>query len=218
MENGKFIVLEGNDLAGKTTISQLVIKWLSSDHNIEATLTRHPGSTPVGKQLREILKHSPEPINSNAQALLFAADNSLFMDQILGPSIKQGKWIIGDRNNFISSLAYQISSGCSLEELDLIHDATTQTAKIDLLLIFKCDWLKAQSRKTIRNPSIPDRYEDAGRAYFENLIKCYDSIANDNIRLSKFMNNTSNVYYIDANKEIDEVFNNVKSIISKVLL
>ena len=138
--NGKHIVLEGVDNSGKTTISQIISTWLQENYQIKTTIASHPGSTPVGQEIRKILKHSPHPINPNAQALLFAADNSMFMSQILKPSFEQGTWVISDRNNFISSLAYQIASGCTFDELDRVHEATPQLAKIDLLLIFRCTY------------------------------------------------------------------------------
>jgi len=214
---GRFIVFEGVDNTGKTTISKIIVDWLKKEYNIDTIFTRHPGSTEVGKQLRQILKHSPHPINANAQALMFAADNSMFMHQILKPSLNEGKWVIGDRNNFISSMAYQISSGCSIHELDKVHNATLQTAKIDLLFIFKCGWEESRRRKIIdkNETSKPDRYEDAGKEYFNNLTKCYDRIISDHARLSKFVQFP--IITINAEESISAVLTKVKYRIKEML-
>lgn len=216
---GKFIVFEGMDNTGKSTISKLTSYWLESQ-NIPCVLTQHPGSTPVGQELRRILKHSKEELGANAQALLFAADNSLFMEHILKPNLDQNKWVISDRNNFISSLAYQIASGCSLEELDKVHDATKQTAQIDLLFILKCSWEEISRRKKVREkfegkPEY-DRFEDAPQEYINTLLKCYDQIANDHQRLSKFLTNPSNVIIVDVEQDIGQVMDCIQDSIRSI--
>lgn len=221
--SGKFIVLEGIDNSGKTTVSKEITKWLKTEYDINALTTRHPGSTPVGQEIRKLLKSSPHPINANAQALLFAADNSMFMHQILEPALARGDWVIGDRNNFISSLAYQIASGCSWQELDLVHAATSKIAKIDLLLVFRCSWEESQRRRTLKGLKEPDRYEDAGKQYFEKLLSCYDQLLEtQELRLSKFVergkNQALNCRYIDANQPLVMVIKSVKSYIKDNLI
>lgn len=213
MTLGKFIVFDGIDYSGKTTITRMVSSWLS-DNKINNIITRHPGSTEIGFELRKLLKHNKSPINANAQALLFAADNSLFMHQILKPSIESGKWVIGDRNNFISSLAYQIASGCSIDELDNVHNATIQTYKIDLLFILQCDIDELKRRKAKRNSKIYDRYENTDDDYFNKLIECYNSI-HRNHRLKKFVktktNGETNVVRINTNQNLEIVMDTIKN-------
>jgi dTMP kinase len=227
--SGKFIVFEGIDNSGKTTVSREITKWLQEDYAIKAIMTRHPGSTPIGQEIREILKHSPHPINSNAQALLFAADNSIFMNQVLKPNLEQGNWVIGDRNNYISSLAYQIASGCSWDELDKVHDATTQVHKIDLLLVFKCDYEESQRRRALKGEEALDRFEDAGREYFDKLSACYNDILNLQYeRLQKFVSRRNhlsdtrrmlpNAHYIDATLPLQDVIDKVKELITGQML
>lgn len=226
--SGKFIVFEGIDNSGKTTVSEQITAWLKEIHQIETLVTKHPGSTPIGQEIRGILKHSPHPINANAQALLFAADNSIFMEQILKPRLDEGKWVIGDRNNFISSLAYQIASGCSWDELDLVHQATKQLARIDLLLIFTCDYEESQRRRALKGLNEPDRYEDAGREYFDKLANCYNSLLEtQESRLRRFVKEdpTTSIFkddvnaaYVDATLPLEEVVATVKDIIQTKLL
>lgn len=227
---GKFIVFEGIDNSGKTTIATRVQKWLERAGRL-TKLTRHPGSTPGGVEIRKLLKHSEYELDANAQALLFAADNSLFINQILVPSISQGTWVIGDRNNFISSIAYQIASGCSFDTLDKVHAATVCPIKIDLLFIFKCSWEESQRRrqeklKTLDEPET-DRYEDGGRDYFNKLTACYDTMIEDHSdRLLKFVRGTDTCsgilpsprcLYINASQSEDEVFNDVIGALKSIM-
>lgn len=222
MKKGQFIVFEGIDNSGKTTVAKAIQKWLTKEKKTETILTRHPGSTPIGQDIRNLLKHSPHPINPNAQALLFAADNSLFTHQILIPSLRDGLWVIGDRDNFISSLAYQIASGCSVDELLKIHAATKrpEEAMIDLLFIFHCSWEETRRRKyqdklrdtkaSDKTPK-PDRYEDQDRAYFDKLVHCYEHIhEQQEFDLTRYIRSKSNLYFINVEKPLEEVIAEVK--------
>lgn len=220
--SGKFIVFEGIDNSGKTTVSKAIVDWLN-DLDISAIITRHPGSTPIGQEIRQILKHSPHPINANAQALLFAADNSIFMNQVLKPNLDKGIWVIGDRNNFISSLAYQIASGCSLSELDDVHKATRQVSRMDLLFVFHCDYEESQRRRALKGEEVLDRFEDAGRKYFDKLSKCYNQLTDIQLeRVSKFvkgfLGGGPNVVDIDAMLPLEDVIAQVKGVIKSRLL
>jgi thymidylate kinase len=145
------------------------------------------------------------------------------MHEILEPALAEGTWVIGDRNNFISSLAYQIASGCSWDELDMVHAATKQTAKIDLLLVFRCSWEESQRRRELKGEIGPDRYEDAGREYFEKLLDCYNELfETQEGRLSKFVEtgkcSSLNCRYVDASQSLEEVVANVKDLIRNNLL
>jgi len=223
--SGKFIVFEGIDNSGKTTVSKRITSWLQEDFNIKTLVTHHPGSTPIGKEIRHILKHSPHPINANAQALLFAADNSIFMNQVLKPNLDEGKWVIGDRNNFVSSLAYQIASGCSFDELDYVHKATKQTAKIDLLFVFHCGYEESQRRRALKGEEGLDRFEDAGKEYFDKLAKCYGELTTTQFaRLGQFvtrnglMGCNENIHDINAMQPLEDVVSEIKEIILDRLL
>jgi len=227
---GKYIVFEGVDNSGKTTIASRVCEWLIKAGR-SVVMTRHPGSTPAGKQIRALLKHSEYEIDPHSQALLFAADNSLFINQILIPTTSMGGWVIGDRNNFISSIAYQIASGCSFDQLDKVHDATICPVKIDLLFIFRCTWEESNRRRqlklqTLDEPAV-DRYEDGGRAYFDKLTRCYDRIVEEQSgRLLKFVNSVVTLaeapqaprcLYIDATRPEDEVFEAVIGALKSIM-
>jgi dTMP kinase len=218
MTKGHFIVFEGIDNSGKTTVAKVIHKWLSQEKKIRSVLTRHPGSTPIGKDIRSLLKHSPHPINPNAQALLFAADNSLFTHQLLLPHLTEGTWVLGDRDNFISSLAYQIASGCSVDELLKVHAATERPkeAMIDLLFIFHCGWEETRRRKahdlakTGQKLKV-DRYEDEGKEYFNKLVHCYEHLHEQKeFDLTSYVRSNDRLKFINVERPLDEVIETVK--------
>lgn len=230
---GKFIVLEGPDSTGKTTMSQRLAKWLKEDAGIDAVWTRHPGATATGKELRKLIVESHHPIDPNTRGLMFAADNSAFIHEILEPKLAAGVWVIADRSNFISSMAYQIADGATFDALDKIHDATTAggCSKIDLLFIFRASFETIQKRLALRPESeTTDSYQKklSDRRYFDKVTNAYAKMMEEQSqRLLKFVSsskseftpeNTPRCLYVDANREQDEVFATIKDNVKTLML
>jgi len=75
MANGKLVVLEGTEGAGKTTQIKLLAERLTSA-GISCVAVREPGGTPVGDDIREILLHPEQEITPATEALLFMASRA----------------------------------------------------------------------------------------------------------------------------------------------
>lgn len=112
---GLFISFEGIDGVGKTTQVEALSKHLQS-LGLEVVVTREPGGTSLGKELREILLHGSN-VSSRTEALLFAADRAQHVAEVILPSLKRGAVVITDRY-IDSSLAYQ-SGGRELTMNDI---------------------------------------------------------------------------------------------------
>jgi len=103
---GIFIAFEGGEGSGKSTQSKLLKKWLE-DEGEEVLLSREPGGTELGKDLRRILlDHSTGDISPRAEALLYAADRAHHVFSKIRPALERGEVVITDRY-FDSSIAYQ---------------------------------------------------------------------------------------------------------------
>jgi dTMP kinase len=103
---GVFIAFEGGEGTGKSTQSQLLEKWLVQEGE-SVVLTREPGGTTLGKDLRKILLgHETGAISPRAEALLYAADRAHHVYSIIRPALDRGDVVITDRY-FDSSAAYQ---------------------------------------------------------------------------------------------------------------
>jgi dTMP kinase len=101
---GLFIALEGGDGAGKSTQAQLLGAWLEgSGHRV--VLTREPGGTAFGRDVRELVLHGDHVI-PRAEALLFAADRAHHVETLILPALGRGEVVITDRY-VDSSIAYQ---------------------------------------------------------------------------------------------------------------
>jgi len=108
MERGKFIVFEGIDGSGKSTISEMVHRYLSEKVS-NSQWTCEPTKNPTGRLLRDVLTHK---ISTNEQtiAALFLADR---LDHILHPDygmkqyLEKGAHVVSDRY-YLSSFAYHV--------------------------------------------------------------------------------------------------------------
>ena len=106
MTSGFFIAFEGGEGSGKSTQSKLLKKWLEEEGE-EVLLSREPGGTEMGKDLRRILlDHSTGDISPRAEALLYAADRAHHVFSKIRPALDRGEVVITDRY-FDSSIAYQ---------------------------------------------------------------------------------------------------------------
>jgi dTMP kinase len=103
---GVFIAFEGGEGTGKSTQSKLLKEWLET-RGESVVLSREPGGTDLGKDLRKILLgHETGVISPRAEALLYAADRAHHVFSVIRPALAEGKVVITDRY-FDSSIAYQ---------------------------------------------------------------------------------------------------------------
>jgi dTMP kinase len=103
---GIFIAFEGGEGTGKSTQSKLLAQWLEREGET-VLLSREPGGTELGKDLRKILLgHETGDISPRAEALLYAADRAHHVYSVIRPALDRGEVVISDRY-FDSSSAYQ---------------------------------------------------------------------------------------------------------------
>ncbi|MEP6796987.1 MAG: dTMP kinase [Lapillicoccus sp.] len=101
---GLFIAFEGGDGAGKSTQVWLLVEALEQTGR-EVLVTRQPGGTPLGVQIRELVLHG-EHVTPRAEALLYAADKAQHVDSVIRPALARGAVVVTDRY-VDSSVAYQ---------------------------------------------------------------------------------------------------------------
>lgn len=125
---GVFICLEGGDGAGKSTQSKLLCEWLKSlGHSV--LLTREPGGTRAGQQMREILLDpATGELSPRAEALLYAADKAQHVDHVIMPALERGEVVVTDRY-VDSTLAYQ-GAGRAIPEEELAAIARWATCDL----------------------------------------------------------------------------------------
>ena len=119
-----FISFEGGEGAGKTTQAEILSKTLENLH-IGSVLFREPGSTPLGRHLRNYLK-GMQPLTKEAELLLFEAARAELVREKIKPSLDQGLTVIADRFE-ASTIAYQgYGRGIDIEIIKNLNNFATQ--------------------------------------------------------------------------------------------
>lgn len=154
-KSGIFISLEGPDGAGKTTQLKLLSKYLDSI-GCQYLITRDPGGTPLGKQIRRILLHAETAVDPVAELLLYQADRAQHVAELIAPSLKKGMVVLCDRY-VDSSLAYQgYGRNIDLALIRQLNQISTGGLMPELTILFDLDSEAGLSRL---HPSGHDRLE-----------------------------------------------------------
>ena len=202
-KKGLFITFEGADGCGKTTQINLLNKYLKNK-NYETITTLEPGGSDIGKNLRQILLHHDGYVSPRAEMFMYLADRAQHVDAVIKKSVEENKIVLCDRH-IDSSVAYQgYARGGDIEQIDLLNNLATGGYKPDLTFVFDVDSLIAQKRVG----ETKDRLEAEGLEFHKKVRFGYLELA------KKY---PDRIKVIDANKTIEEVFEQVKKIIEEVL-
>ncbi|HET7277273.1 MAG TPA: dTMP kinase [Dermatophilaceae bacterium] len=101
---GLFIAFEGGDGAGKSTQTRLLADALRAAGR-RVLVTRQPGGTPLGQQIRDLVLHG-DHVAPRAEALLYAADKAHHVEMLIRPALERGEDVVTDRY-VDSAVAYQ---------------------------------------------------------------------------------------------------------------
>ncbi|MBA2294451.1 MAG: dTMP kinase [Actinobacteria bacterium] len=99
-----FVSFEGIDGSGKTTQAHMLASTLER-YGGDVVLTREPGGTLLGEQVRELVLHG-DHVAPWAEAALYAAARAQHVDQLIRPALGRGATVVCDRY-LDSSVAYQ---------------------------------------------------------------------------------------------------------------
>jgi len=168
MSKAKFITFEGVDGAGKSTH----LAWFADalrQRGPDVLVTREPGGTPLGEQLREILLNQPMSIGTEA-LLMFAARHE-HIEQVIKPALRSGKWVISDRFSD-ASFAYQGGGrGLDWDKLGQLEQWVHPDLQPDLTLFF--DVPVEVARQRLENNASLDRFEQEQADFFERVRAGY---------------------------------------------
>ena len=116
-----FITFEGIEGSGKGTAIERVKEWLGKK-GYPVLLTREPGGSPLGRELRAFLLDARQSIAPEAELFLYLADRAQHVRQIIRPALESGKLVISDRYAD-STIVYQ-GYGRGLD-VDALHALNT---------------------------------------------------------------------------------------------
>tara|TARA_B100000945_G_scaffold252160_1_gene208960 strand:- start:361 stop:996 length:636 start_codon:yes stop_codon:yes gene_type:complete len=179
---GKFIVFEGIDGSGKTTQINELSKWLITADLIpkknELVITREPGGTNLGKSIRSLLLDTSREISPDSitELLLYAADRSQHINEIIRPTLNKGGWVISDR--FCgSTLAYQgYGRKLDIKLIKNLETIATQGISPDITFLLDIPVEESIKRRINRKD---DRIEKEGREFLSNVALGFQALSQD---------------------------------------
>lgn len=156
----RFITFEGGEGVGKSTQVKRLLARLAQ-HGINAVRTREPGGTPKAEAIRSfILQGRSEAWGSGAEAVLFAAARLDHVNQLIGPNLDQGIWVISDRFSD-STRAYQgLTGGVDDKLIDALETLALDGHTPDLTIVLDMD--PAEAFRRVEQRAIEDGLQHTG--------------------------------------------------------
>ena len=200
---GKFITLEGVDGAGKTTHIEFIKNYLS-DLGINFIMTREPGGTMLGEQLREILLH--EEMTPETETLLMFAARNEHIEKVIRPNLKKGRVVISDRFTD-ATYAYQVGGkGVKEKKVDILKEWVQGSLQPDLTFLF--DLSVDISIERLNKTREMDKFEREEKSFHENIRQKYLLLAKASPERFCILN---------SEKSIEEIQNQIKLKLVKVV-
>lgn len=159
-----FLALDGPDGTGKTTQCQRLADWLR-ECGREVVLTKDPGGTEVGEQLREVLLGQRHPLAVECEALLYMASRAQLVAKVIEPALSAGKVVVCDRF-LLANVVYQgHAGGLDPEALWQVGRLCTGGRSPDVTLVLDMPAAEASARR--KRPA--DRVESRSADYQERV-------------------------------------------------
>ena len=196
---GMFITFEGGDGSGKSTQIQSVREWFAS-RGREVIVTREPGGTELGTEIRRLVQNGPEDVDARTEALLYAADRAYHVATVIGPALERGAVVLGDRY-IDSSLAYQgAARSLGVDEIASLSAWATQGLYPSLTFLLDLPPEVGARRRT----DAPDRMERESMDFHERVRHQYLRLADAE---------PDRIVVIDAVGTVDEVFSEIRGVL-----
>ena len=201
---GRFIVVEGVDGSGKSTMAARLAADLAR-RGRKVLRTREPGGTPLGEKIRALLLDAK---NSEmvpfTELFLYMASRAQLVDEVIRPALRRGSDVVCDRY-YYSTAAYQGAAG--RVGIGTVIDVAEKIAKFerpDLVALLDLDPSVARRREGNRS----DRVESKGLAYQKRVRAGFLQLARRNPR---------RIRVIDASRPAEEVFEDLRKAVDRVL-
>lgn len=172
MSKGRFITVDGGEGAGKTTQLVFIQSYLEA-LGYRVILTREPGGTPLGEDIRSLLlDHRHEGMALSSEALLMFAARAEHLERVIRPALVAGHWVLCDRFTD-ATYAYQGGGrGLELEKIQILEDWVQGDLQPDLTLLLDLPVTLGLERAGRRSMAA-DRFEKETLAFFERVRTVY---------------------------------------------
>jgi len=210
---GMFITFEGIEGSGKSTQIVQLANYLTAQ-GMTVELTREPGGTPIGDQVRKILLDaSNTALDPKAELLLYAAARAQHLAERIGPALAASRIVLCDRFSD-ATVAYQgYGRGLDLEMIHVLDKVVTGGMRPDLTFLLDVDAAtgvaRARGRNQRRGLQAEARFENEEIAFHERVRRGYHDLADrepDRFRV------------VDASASIDAIQDKLRKIMDGIIV
>lgn len=220
MRHGLYVIFEGNEGTGKTSTMHAVAEHYKAQ--LDPIVTHHPGSTPLGAHLRQLVKY-PHTINPDihidplSRQCLYMADTISFVESILKPALNVNKTVFADRSTFISGLIYGTADDVDPQEIYKLLQLINPP-RADRLYIFQCPWETSKQRIAASRQGDKDHYDNQSEDFFRRVDEKYSKLLTGSAQQLMMVSRVAsldNVVYVDASRTQQQVIDHIVADISK---
>ena len=208
-KRGKFITIEGQDGAGKST-NVAVIESFLEQQGISYIKSRDPGGTPFSENIREILLNSSDTeIGDTAELLLVFAARAQHIEQVIEPALTRGDWVLCDRFTD-ATYAYQGSGrGLGNSLIAQLEQSVQGDLRPDLTVLLDLPIEIGESRAGQR--SSPDRFEQQQLNFKQKVRDGYLVLAKEHAHRVKIVDASKDIAAVaeSINDVLDDFYRNV---------
>jgi dTMP kinase len=198
----KFIVIEGIDGSGKTTLAKKMHGLLMDITGERAIYVCQPGTTEVGRRVREIVKDKFLEVPARVrQLLLEAARVDVLLEIERWKKEQPDEWVICDRHQD-STWAYQAEEGVPRNQIYYSQLAYDDLIKPDFTIYIRVNPEVAASRLGKDHRLSTDRYDTGTLDFFTKCVDGYER---------RILGNPSHYLVVDGSKSKEEVYEFVKN-------
>jgi dTMP kinase len=192
-QRGVLIAVEGIDGCGKSSLITHLDAQLTQLHRTHV-VTREPGGSDIGQEVRKLLQQSPIKPDARAEYLLFAADRAQHFATVVLPALEKDYIVLSDRMGD-SSVAYQgYGRGLDISMIQTVNAWAMHNRTPDITFFIRIDPRTAFERIVKRKQELT-RIEQEKISFFERVAQGYEEL----------FKNRADVCIIDGTQTQDEV-------------
>jgi dTMP kinase len=172
---GLFITMEGGEGVGKSTNMAFLESHLR-EHGVDLVVTREPGGTSLGEDIRQLLLQlRDEPVSAMTELLLIFAARAQHLSERIAPALAAGKWVLCDRFTD-ATYAYQSGGrGMDMDVVSRLEELVQGSLRPDYTLLLDAPVSLGMERARGRGEL--DRFEQEDMEFFERVRASYLQLA-----------------------------------------